>query len=373
MYLSDEPKFQYAYTDQKKEIPYIRPNQFLHSPPPGVIKAIEEFIQNSNQGIAQDNNRWRLNDMLTRYTGLPPSAIRISPYRMTAIDSIVSTFAGPGDEILIVSPAPDFMPEICQEHGIGVKYCHGYSPFTSEPSAIMESCNENTKIIYLANPNEISGMVFNNEEIKLLSEYCNRAILIVDEAYYEYYGETSSELVRRCDNLVLVRSLIEGILPVEYRFSYLLSSAANLAEISERQPDAQAPAVAMAAGIAFLENIDYITKQVGLVHENIIYLCSRLRRFGLSCRPTPAEHLLIKVAHPEMVTSFLNSKEIFAYDLSGYAQMEDYVSIIVGADSYSEKIIGVFEEMPDWFYRESPLSKKVVLHRSAEANTGAIL
>jgi len=120
-----------------------------------------------------------------------------------------------------------------------------------------------------------------------------------------------------------------------------------------------------------LKSLDFMLRQIDRIRENMISLSTKLRRFGILCRLTPIDRLLVKLADPEKASDFLNSRDILTEDISHYHQLENYISLYVGDDSYSESILQAFEEMPESYLRTKSVGQsKITLHRHSETDYG---
>ena len=73
-------------------------------------------------------------------------------------------------------------------------------------SSLLASITPRTKIIAIANPNSPSGTVATREQIVELARRAPQAMVLVDEAYFHFYGETVMDLVGTVPNLVVART-----------------------------------------------------------------------------------------------------------------------------------------------------------------------
>ncbi len=74
--------------------------------------------------------------------------------------------------------------------------------FRSAPSSHFTS----TKLIAIANPNSPTGSIATREQLIALAEAAPHAIMLVDEAYFHFYGQTVIDLIGKLPNLIVART-----------------------------------------------------------------------------------------------------------------------------------------------------------------------
>jgi histidinol-phosphate aminotransferase len=168
---------------------------------PRVLRALAEC---SHFNIYPDDGQQELRKMLAGYAGVAAEHIVGSHGSNTLIDLIVRLFVGPGDEVINSVPTFDiyrFSTEICGGTVINV---NREDNFAVDVNKIKAAVNRRTKLIFLATPNNPTGNVVPHQDIL---EIINTGVpVVVDEAYYEFSGETVMPLTGRYKNLMVLRS-----------------------------------------------------------------------------------------------------------------------------------------------------------------------
>lgn len=311
--------------------------------------------------------REKLISRLSRYAGLPEECIEIFCRTDETIESIAGVLCKPGDEFLICAPEAIQLQQIAENHGIQVRYHHSFSPFSADPEGIVRKLSEKTKLVYLGNPNRLTGTVYSEHEIVHIVEHLNKAFLILEESYFEYYGSSLAQLVTQYDNLIIIRSFSDALGPNAPPFSYMLSGQKTLGAVRKISHGMKSSALIYAAALVNLRNIDSANSYVQEVRESMTYLSVKLRSIGVSCRPAPTDFLLIKVADPEKVVSHLKQDGIDAHDISDMPQLENYISVVVRDETLSLRTVEAFERMPGQYYTIRPIAPtRITLRRGSE-------
>lgn len=306
-------------------------------------------------------------ELLSRYTQMPGQMIRAFADAGDALETVVRTYLGTGDRALMAGPDADNLRILAEELDAGVIIHYGVSPFSSDVEGLLEKVSKDTRIIYLANPNHPTGTVYTTEDIKFILEQAPGTMLILDESYYEYSGITSVELTNKFENLIVIRDFAKGLGRAGYPCAYIITAARNMKNISARRSGKVLSEEAILSAEDILNNLENISYRIEQMRENMIFLSVRLRGYGISCRITPMDLLLVKVVDTARVTSFLKEGGIFAGDLSYLPQLEDYIYLVVGNDASSARVLEIFDRMPESYYRLNyPGKMRLTMHRPAE-------
>jgi histidinol-phosphate aminotransferase len=168
---------------------------------PRVLKALAD---NSRLSIYPDNGQRELRRLLVGYTGTPAERIVAGHGSNTLIDMLVRLFVGPGDEVINCVPTFDIYRFSTEIVGGTVVNILRDENFAVDVPGVISAINANTKLIFLASPNNPTGNVIPREDIIRVAK--TGLPLVLDEAYYEFYGETLVPLTERYANLMVLRS-----------------------------------------------------------------------------------------------------------------------------------------------------------------------
>ena len=107
-------------------------------------------------------------------------------------------------------------------------------------------------VLWLCNPGNPSGELWRAEEIRAAAEALPQTLVCVDEAYFEYAGETVARFPRELPNLVAVRTLSKAFGLAGLRVGYAIASKPVAAELEARRPPAPVSTVAVRLAAAAL-------------------------------------------------------------------------------------------------------------------------
>ncbi len=168
---------------------------------PKVLKALASA---PNLNIYPDDGQQKLRQRLAAYAGAPADCIVAGHGSNSLIDLIVRLFVGPGDEVINCVPTFDiyrFSTEICGGTVINVNRDEN---FAVSVKAVKAAISPKTKLIFLATPNNPTGNIVPQRD--LLSIIETGVPVVVDEAYYEFSGETIMTYQNDYKNIMVLRS-----------------------------------------------------------------------------------------------------------------------------------------------------------------------
>ena len=185
----------------ESDIIKLNANENPYGCSPGVSKVLSD---GSRFSTYPDDGQQELRRLLADYTGAPAERIVAGHGSNTLIDMLVRLFVGPGDEVINCVPTFDiyrFSTGICGGTVVNVPRDENY---TIDVPGVISAITGNTRLVFLASPNNPTGNVIPRDNVIKIVE--TGVPLVLDEAYYEFYGETLVPLTDRYTNLMILRS-----------------------------------------------------------------------------------------------------------------------------------------------------------------------
>ena len=158
----------------------------------------------SDINIYPDAGQTELRELLQEYTGVGAEHIVGSAGSDQLIDLILRLFVAPGDEVINCIPTFAmfrFFTELCGGTPVEVPRDED---FAVRVDAVKAAITKKTKIILLATPNNPTGTIIPRQDILEILD--TGLPVLVDEAYYEFAGETVAPLVGQYKNLMVLRT-----------------------------------------------------------------------------------------------------------------------------------------------------------------------
>ena len=209
--------------------------------------------------------------------------------------NIVRTFLCDEDEVLTTEAA--FIGFQVLARSRGVKYrTVPYRNWHYDLEALAGAINENTKIIYLANPNNPTGTIFTRQEFDAFYRHVpDRVLIILDEAYFEYAKDNPrypDSMQYRYDNVITLRtfSKIYGLAGI--RIGYGFAHQDLIANLLKIKLPFEPSTPAQAAGIAALADKEFLHRSLELNARGMCSLLEALHEAGIAAVPSEANFVM---------------------------------------------------------------------------------
>ena len=122
---------------------------------------------------------------------------------------------------------------------------------------LRELNNPGIKIIYIASPNNPTGNIIKENDLRKIIERASDKVVIIDETYANYSGTTYKDLVKEYDNVFLIRSFSKDFALAGIRLGYIISNKENINNLKKVVSPFSVNSLAMLAGIEALNDIGY--------------------------------------------------------------------------------------------------------------------
>jgi len=212
------------------------------------------------------------------------------------IQIIVNAFIAAGDKVLMLSP--DF-----SMYGIYTKIAGGIpveitldKEFKLDTEALISRVNrEGIKILFLSNPNNPTGRVIPQGQINKIIEGCI-CIVVIDEAYFEFYGKTIIDKIDSYQNLIVLRTCSKALGLAALRLGFLVTNDILMDELKKVKPPFNVNSITQSIASIILKNHGVIKQNVESIINERNYLCENLRNIeGIKIYPSQGNFILIKV------------------------------------------------------------------------------
>ena len=203
---------------------------------------------------------------------------------------------------------------------------------------ILKKCNNKTKIVFLANPNNPTGTFLDDSKIKyLLDKLSDNILIVIDGAYAEYIENFDAGLsfVNNYNNLIILRtfSKIYGLAALRVGWSYSSSWISKIINQVRGPFNISSPAIA--AATASVLDFDYTRYCLVENLKNREWLFRELKDLKLSITDSKANFLLVDFNSENQannVFSFLKNQNIYVRKVPDYG-LSKSLRITVGTNN----------------------------------------
>ena len=309
--------------------------------------ALASDIHRYPEGSAQE-----LREAIGRRHGLDPERIVCGAGSDELIALLLRSYAGPGDEVLYSRHGFSMYP-------IGALSV-GATPvpvperaLTADVDAFLEHVTPQTRMVFIANPNNPTGTYLSAQELsRLHAGLPSSVVLAIDAAYAEFVNRNDYEagvrLVDRAANVVMLRtfSKIYALAGLRLGWAYCPPEIADVLNRVRGPFNVSTPAVA--AGVAALEDVEALQRARAHNDHWLPWFSERLAALGLPLTPSVGNFVLPRFPdepgrNAEAAFAFLQSHGILTRKMGGYG-LPQYLRITIGTGEEMERVAAVLGE-----------------------------
>ncbi|MFD1776274.1 histidinol-phosphate transaminase [Paenibacillus rhizophilus] len=309
----------------------LNTNENPYPPSPEVLEAMKAAVTDKLR-LYPDPNCSRLRETASRHYGVPAEQIFAGNGSDEILAFCFKAFFDPGDTILF----PDITYNFYEVYGelFGVSY--RTVPLTESFEVPIEGFFTDNDGVILANPNAPTGKTISLEDIEFLIKRNRQAVVIVDEAYVDFGGESSIGLIPKYDNLLVIRTFSKSRSLAGLRIGLALGQR-NLIEALIRVRDCincfTVDWIAQAGAIASLEDTKTFTHYIGRIAATRSRMTEHLRESGFHVIDSSANFLMMShpVIRAKALYEALRERNIFVRFFPK-PRIDNYLRVTIGTD-----------------------------------------
>ncbi len=197
-------------------------NENTLAPSPRVIERLRQITA---EGLTKYPEREPVERIVAEHFGLQPEQVLLTNGVDEAIHLMCCAFLDEGDEALIATPT-FFMYDVnisMMTRGLVKVQSDETLEFPFE--RFMAAITEKTKLIIVASPNNPTGAPVSREHLLAIAKAAPQAVLMVDEAYYHFHGESVMQDLADVPNLIVARTFSKAYGLANLRIGMLAGNA----------------------------------------------------------------------------------------------------------------------------------------------------
>jgi histidinol-phosphate aminotransferase len=196
------------------------------------------------------------------------------------------------------------------------------------------------------NPNNPIGYTISPDQIKQVLDCCSRlsTILIVDEAYFEFCGITSADLVTRSSHLIVTRSFSKAFGLAGLRLGYLLAPRQIMDVLGRANNPKSVTSFAKAGALAALRHVAAVHAYVEEVVQSRMEYEELFKRHGIKYFPSSSNFILFQYDDAKALIRSLEDRNIFVRDRTSQFDGVGHVRVSVGGKESTKVAIQALDE-----------------------------
>src|SRR5277367_5325396 len=256
---------------------------------------LERLRQLGPEDLARYPERAAVEAKVADFLGVTAPEVLLTNGVDEAIHLLCQTYLDPGDETLIVVPTYSMYRIYMMAAGAEVITVAAGKDFEFPTENLCGRITSKTRLIAIANPNNPTGTVASQPELLQIARSAPEAAVLVDEAYFEFYGQTMLKQRNELPNLFVARTFSKAYGLAGLRAGVLVGDPGQMQSVRLACSPYNVNAVALACLPPALADRAFIQEYVSEVLESRTRLENALEANGVQFWPSQANFVLMRV------------------------------------------------------------------------------
>ncbi|SCB91536.1 MULTISPECIES: histidinol-phosphate transaminase [Snodgrassella] len=322
----------------------LNTNENPFPPSPKVLAAMQEAI-NDDLRLYPDPNAEKLKQTIADYYGLHKQQVFVGNGSDEVLAHAFAAFFQGKQQLLLPDISYSFYPVYCQLYGVEACYVPLNVHFAINPA---DYCGARAGVIF-PNPNAPTGCILPLTQVEQILRANPDCVVLVDEAYIDFGGESAIRLIDDYPNLLVVQTLSKSRSLAGMRIGLAMGHT-DLIEGLERVKNSfnsyPLDRVAQAAAIAAFTDDDYFRITCAKVIENRIWLVAQLQRLEFEVLSSEANFVFARHSRKEaiQIAGFLRQHGVVVRHFQ-QERISNFLRISVGTQEQQQRLVMVLEKM----------------------------
>jgi histidinol-phosphate aminotransferase len=295
-----------------------------------------------------DGNAFYFKRKLAGKLGIDPAHLVLGNGSNDIIEFLGHALMGPGVEVVVSQYCFAIYPIVARLLGARVVTVPAKN-YGHDLAAMAQAIGVNTKVIFVANPNNPTGTLAAAAAVRrLLQAVPPNVVLVMDEAYIEFLAEPLDllPLIRsgQKPNLILLRTFSKIYGLAGLRLGYGIAHPEFVAALEKIRQPFNLNSLAQAGGLAALDDAAHVRKTRLNNGRGRAFLERGFSEMGLEFVPSAANFVLLKVGQGQSVFDQLQGQGIIVRPMGGY-QLPEWIRISVGTPAENRRCLAALKKI----------------------------
>ena len=308
-------------------------------------RVLERLRTLSADDLSRYPEREPVEKVVAEWLGVAKPQVLLTNGVDEAIHLLCETYLQPGDEAIVAVPTFGMYEVYASATGATVVSVQADDDFRFPLAGVLARISPRTKLIAIANPNNPTGTVAAAADLLAIAERAPEAAVLIDEAYFDFYGQSLMAEVNRRENLFVARTFSKAYGMAGLRIGVLTGAVSQMVFVRRIASPYNVNAVALACLPAALEDPSYVASYVEAVRRGRAQIEAELRALGIKHWPSEANFVLAQFgATREAFVSAMRLRGILVRDRNRDPGCAGCVRITVGTDAHTKALLAGMRE-----------------------------
>lgn len=289
--------------------------------------------------------------------GRPPGQLLLTNGGDEAIDIFCRGYLEADTEAIIITPAFSMYEIFAQASGAKIRNVPMGPDFTFPVDEVIAAVTPATRAIFITNPHNPSGSVTQANNIMKVLQAAPDAAVLVDEAYYDFYGQTMMDTIGRIPNLFVLRTFSKAYGLAGVRIGVLAGASEHMAVLRRMPSPFNVNAFALECLQEAFADRKFVSDYVDQVKKAREWFKAQLEELGFKVWPSSTNFVLVNFG--EQKNKILVQMLEWGIALRDRPDCEGCVRITIGRQKEMEVVVvGLKQILANLAPRQEPEEEK---------------
>jgi len=301
-----------------------------------------------------DGNGFILKQALCEKFNLHLNQVTLGNGSNDILELVARTFVNPGQEVVFSQHAFAVYPIATQAVG-GKAVIVPAKDWGNDLQAMLAAITDNTKVIFIANPNNPTGTWIDEQTLKqFLDNVPKQVVVVLDEAYFEYaihpglqaHGYPDGmQLLHQYPNLIVSRTFSKAYGLAGLRIGYAMSQSSIADLLNRVRQPFNVNSLALLAVTAALADETHLQNSANMNATGMQSLMEAFRDMGLSYIPSVGNFISVDMGRPaQPIYQALLKRGVIVRPIANY-EMPNHLRVTIGTAKENEIFLDALREV----------------------------
>src|SRR5215813_14548627 len=286
-------------------------------------------------------NRDTAEERVAKFLGVKPEELLLTNGADEGIDLLCRAYLDCDDELIIIVPAFAMYEIFAQTTGAKVVHVPTGPDFSFPLEQVLRATTGRTRLIVITNPNNPTGVAVSRTDILKVLEAAPDAAVLLDEAYFDFYGQTLMDQIGKIPNLFVARTFSKAYGLAGLRLGVMAGPADQMSVLRRIAPPFNVNAFAIECLAEALNDREFVEHYVSQVCSTREWLRAALEEMGFKCWPSHTNFLLANFG--ELRPAILDGMTKKGIALRNRPDCDGCVRISIGTQQEMERVLAVLK------------------------------
>lgn len=281
--------------------------------------------------------------LVADFLGVAPQQLLLTNGADEAIDLLCRAYLEPQDEIVIVVPTFAMYEVFAQmEHAKVVRVSTG-PDFSFPLERVLAAITSKTRIVVICNPNNPTGIDVPRAAIMQIVQAAPDAAILLDEAYFDFYGQTMIDQIGKLPNLFIARTFSKAYGLAGMRLGVMIGDLEQMSVLRRMASPFNVNAFAIECLAEAVADRQFVAAYVKQVIATRDWLRKELENFDFKCWPSHGNFILCRFG--EEKKAILDALRARNISLRDRPDCEGCVRITIGTQQEMERLTAELKQV----------------------------